>query len=303
MFHVKHLQVVFGNFIDFSAFLLKSQRFVLYLERIKNSILRQLVRRRKAGASLAKTTAIVNQKGGVGKTTTCVNLTSALKSAGKRVLLCDFDPQANSTSGMGVDKAVSQGIYDVLINSADIRANIAHTRYGDVLPSSKALAGAGIEMIEREGREFLLQKALAPIAGEYDFILIDCPPSLELLTVNALVAADNVLIPMQCEYYALEGITDLLTSIKMCSKRLNRRLGIEGIVLTMYDSRANLTTQVANELRRYLGDKVYETVIPRSVRLSEAPSHGLPGVVYDRINRGSKAYMALAVEFIARSEK
>ena len=252
---------------------------------------------------MAKTIAIVNQKGGVGKTTTCVNLAAALFERGKRVLLCDFDPQANSTSGMGVDKTVSKGIYEALIGETPVEGAIVHTKFGDVLPSNKALAGAGIELIGMERREYLLKEALESVKAGYDFVFIDCPPSLELLTVNALVAADNVLIPMQCEYYALEGITDLLTSIKMCSKRLNRRLGIEGIVLTMYDSRANLTTQVANELRRYLGDKVYETVIPRSVRLSEAPSHGLPGVVYDRINRGSKAYMALAVEFIARSEK
>ena len=175
--------------------------------------------------------------------------------------------------------------------------------YGDVIPASKELAAASVELIETEEREYVLKKALEAVKENYDYILMDCPPSLELLTVNSLVAADTVLIPMQCEYYALEGIADLMTSIKMCSKRLNRKLGIEGIVLTMYDSRANLTIQVANELRHYLSDKVYETVIPRSVRLSEAPSHGLPGVVYDRINRGSKAYMALAVEFIARSEK
>ena len=154
-----------------------------------------------------------------------------------------------------------------------------------------------------EGREYVMKNALLPLYSDYDYILIDCPPSLELLTVNALVAADSVLVPMQCEYYALEGIADLMTSIKMCSRRLNRRLQVEGIVLTMYDARANLTTQVAGELRRVLGSKVYETVIPRSVRLSEAPSHGLPGVVYDRGNKGSRAYMALAAEFAARCEQ
>ena len=301
MFHVKHLQVVFGNFIEFSAFLLKSQRFVLYLERIKNSILRQLVRRRKAGASLAKITAIVNQKGGVGKTTTCVNLTSALKDAGKRVLLCDFDPQANSTSGMGVDKAVSQGVYDVLINGADIRANIAHTRYGDVLPSSKALAGAGIEMIEREGREFLLQKALAPIAGEYDFILIDCPPSLELLTLNALCAADSVLVPVQGEYFALEGLSDLMNTVRIVRRSLNPKLELEGVLLTMFDGRTNLALQVAEEVKRYFPGKVYATVIPRNVRLSEAPSHGKPINHYDRTSRGAEAYAALAAEFLKQN--
>ena len=248
--------------------------------------------------------AVVNQKGGVGKTTTAVNLAAALTERGLRVLVCDFDPQANATSGFGIDKRkLRHTSYSMLIGESTAEQAIVKTNFADVIPSSADLAGAGVELIGMDRRERQLREDLEPVKNSYDLILIDCPPSLELLTVNALVAADNVLIPMQCEYYALEGIADLLTSIKMCSKRLTRRLGIEGIVLTMYDSRANLTTQVANELRRYLGDKVYETVIPRSVRLSEAPSHGLPGVVYDRINRGSKAYMALAVEFIARSEK
>ena len=252
---------------------------------------------------MAKLIAIANQKGGVGKTTTCVNLCAALSLMDKNVLLVDCDPQGNASSGMGVSKSQRPNTYDMLINGAKAADCVVHTDYGDVIPASKELAAASVELIEKEEREYVLKKALDTISSNYDYIFMDCPPSLELLTVNSLVAADTVLIPMQCEYYALEGIADLMTSIKMCSKRLNRRLGIEGIVLTMYDSRANLTIQVANELRRYLSDKVYETVIPRSVRLSEAPSHGLPGVVYDRINRGSKAYMALAVEFIARSEK
>ena len=252
---------------------------------------------------MAKLIAVANQKGGVGKTTTCVNLCAALILMDKNVLLVDCDPQGNASSGMGVAKSHRPNTYDMLINGAKAAECIVHTDYGDVIPASKELAAASVELIETKEREYVLKKALEPLLGNYDYIFIDCPPSLELLTVNSLVAADTVLIPMQCEYYALEGIADLMTSIKMCSKRLNRKLGIEGIVLTMYDSRANLTIQVANELRRYLSDKVYETVIPRSVRLSEAPSHGLPGVVYDRINRGSKAYMALAVEFIARSEK
>ena len=246
--------------------------------------------------------AVVNQKGGVGKTTSAVNLTAALHENGARVLLCDFDPQANATSGMGVSRRAKRSSYDVVINGVPAEEAIVSTDWGDVIPSTAALAGASIELTGMEAREYVLRGALAPLRERYDYILIDCPPSLELLTVNALVAADSVLIPMQCEYYALEGIADLMTSIRMCAKRLNRRLRVEGIVLTMYDARMNLTVQVAEELRKYLGDKVYETVIPRSVRLSEAPSHGVPGVRYDRSNKGSRAYMELAREFIKRCE-
>ena len=252
---------------------------------------------------MAKIIAVANQKGGVGKTTTTVNLSAALSLMGKRVLLVDCDPQGNASSGMGVSKSSRPNTYDLLINAVPAEDCVVHTDYGDVIPASKELAAASVELIEAERREYVLKDALNRLYSEYDYMFIDCPPSLELLTVNALTAADRVLIPMQCEYYALEGITDLLTSIKMCARRLNKRLGIEGIVLTMYDARANLTTQVANELRKYMGEKLYSTVIPRSVRLSEAPSHGLPGVVYDRVNKGSKAYMALAAEFLARNEK
>ena len=252
---------------------------------------------------MAKIIAIANQKGGVGKTTTTVNLSAALSLMGKRILLVDCDPQGNASSGMGVAKTTRPNTYDMLIEGVPAADCVVHTDYCDVIPTSKELAAASVELIRKERREYVLRDKLAALFSEYDYIFLDCPPSLELLTVNALVAADSVLIPMQCEYYALEGIADLMTSIKMCSRRLNRRLGIEGIVLTMYDSRANLTSQVANELRRHLGDKVYRAVIPRSVRLSEAPSHGMPGVVYDRANRGSKGYMALAAEFLARNEK
>ena len=252
---------------------------------------------------MAKIIAIANQKGGVGKTTTTVNLTAALNLMGKKVLLVDCDPQGNASSGMGVPKTHRPNTYDMLISDKTAAECVVETEYGDVIPASKELAAASVELIHAENREYVLKNKISALYSEYDYIFLDCPPSLELLTVNALVAADSVLIPMQCEYYALEGIADLLTSIKMCSRRLNKRLGIEGIVLTMYDSRANLTTQVADELRKYLADKVYTTVIPRSVRLSEAPSHGIPGVVYDRVNRGSKGYMALAAEFLKRNEK
>lgn len=250
---------------------------------------------------MAKTIAIVNQKGGVGKTTSCVNLVSSLREAGKRVLLCDFDPQANSTSGMGVDKAVSQGVYEVLINGADAHAAVVHTRYGDVLPSSKALAGAGIEMIGRERREFLLKDALAPLADDYDFIFIDCPPSLELLTLNALCAANTILVPVQSEYYALEGLSDLLNTVRIVKRSLNPSLELEGVLLTMYDGRTNLSMQVAEEVKRFFPGKVYATVIPRNVRLSEAPSHGKPINAYDRLSRGAEAYAAFAQEFLKKN--
>lgn len=251
---------------------------------------------------MSKIIAVANQKGGVAKTTTAVNLSAALHGMGRKILLVDLDPQGNAGSGMGVSKSGSPNTYEMLMKGVPAAESVFHTEYGDIIPSGKDLAAASLEMADSEEREFILKKALLPVKLDYDYIFIDCPPSLELITINALVAADSVLIPMQCEYYALEGITDLLTSIKLCNRKLNRSLEIEGIVLTMFDGRMNLTNQVASELRKYLGSKVYDTVIPRSIRLSEAPSHGLPGVVYDRQNKGSRAYVELAAEFLKKNE-
>ena len=250
---------------------------------------------------MAKIIAIVNQKGGVGKTTTCVNLAAAVHAAGKRVLLCDFDPQANATSGMGVDKSTSNGVYDALINGVDVQQVIVTTPYGDVLPSSKALAGAGIEMINFEDRQFRLKKALSGLGDKYDFIFIDCPPSLELLTLNALCAADSLLVPMQGEYYALEGLSDLMNTVRIVRRGMNPELTIEGVLLTMFDGRTNLNLQVAQEVKRFFPGKVYSTVIPRNVRLSEAPSHGKPVMYYDRTCRGAESYNALAQEFLSKN--
>ena len=250
---------------------------------------------------MGKIIAIVNQKGGVGKTTTCVNLAAAIQAAGKKVLLCDFDPQANATSGMGVDKSTSNGVYDVMINGVEAEKVIVSTRYGDVLPSSKALAGAGIEMIEMEDRQFLLKKALSQVADRYDYIFIDCPPSLELLTLNALCAANSLLVPLQGEYYALEGLSDLMNTVRIVRRSMNPDLFIEGVLLTMFDGRTNLNIQVAQEVKRFFPGKVYSTVIPRNVRLSEAPSHGKPITAYDRTCRGAEAYVALANEFLKKN--
>ena len=253
---------------------------------------------------MTKRIAIVNQKGGVGKTTTCVNLASALRAQGMRVLLCDFDPQANATSGLGVDKTTATpSVYEVLIEGVPCQKAIVPTRYCDVLPANKNLAGAGIEMIGIPDREHLLKKALEKLSPKYDYIFIDCPPSLELLTLNGLCAADSALVPVQSEYFALEGLSDLMYTIRAVRRSLNPSLELEGVLLTMYDSRTNLALQVAEEVKRYFPGKVYATVIPRNVRLSEAPSHGKPISVYDRTSRGSEAYMALAEEFLRKNQK
>ncbi|MCD8341156.1 MAG: ParA family protein [Clostridiales bacterium] len=251
---------------------------------------------------MAKRIVIANQKGGVGKTTTAVNLSAALSQKGKRVLLCDFDPQANATSGLGVDKnSVPVNIYDILINGAEPQRGIVRTKWCDVLASNKALAGAGIEMIDLPDREHLLDNALNQVSEGYDFVFIDCPPSLELLTLNGLCAADSVLIPVQCEYYALEGLSDLLGTLRAVKKRLNRKISVEGVLLTMYDGRTNLSLQVAEEVKHHFPGKVYATVIPRNVRLSEAPSHGRPIIAYDRFSKGAEAYRRLAEEVLRQN--
>ena len=251
---------------------------------------------------MGKIIALANQKGGVGKTTSCVNLCCALKYAGKKVLLCDLDPQGNATSGMGVNKnALERDIYTVLSGDDDAASAIIETPYGDLLPANRSLAGAAIELVMRENREYILRDALASVRDRYDFILIDCPPSLEMLTLNGLCASDTLLIPVQCEYYALEGLSDLLTTIRMVKKRMNPGLDIEGVLLTMYDSRTNFSAQVAAEIKKYFKTKVYNVVIPRNVRLSEAPSHGKPVLAYDAASRGSKAYSELAREVMNRN--
>lgn len=250
---------------------------------------------------MGKIIAVVNQKGGVGKTTTAVNLTAALHDLGKRVLLCDFDPQANATSGLGLDKRkIKYSVYDVVINQVPARQAIVPTKYGDVLPSSADLAGATVELIGEDHREQQLKLALDTVKAQYDVIFVDCPPSLELLTLNGLCAADGILVPVQCEYYALEGLSDLMSTLRTVKRRINPRLEIFAVALTMFDGRTNFSTQVAQEVRRYFPGKVLTTVIPRNIRLAEAPSHGIPVTDYDRTSRGAVAYRAMAEEIKAK---
>jgi chromosome partitioning protein len=252
---------------------------------------------------MGRIVAIVNQKGGVAKTTTAINLAAAIAERGHKVLLVDMDPQGNATSGLGLDRRqIEHCVYDVLINNAPPEAVIVKTEFRNLwlLPATINLAGAEVELVSAISRENKLRRAVRPVSAYYDYLFIDCPPSLGLLTINALALADSVLVPLQCEYYALEGLSQLLSTYQMVRSHLNADLEIEGVLLTMYDARTNLSAQVAEEARQYFGDKVYLSQISRSVRLSEAPSHGVPGVFYDRKSRGAEEYQELAAEFLAR---
>jgi len=253
---------------------------------------------------MTKILAVTNQKGGVGKTTTSVNLAASLAAEAQRVLLVDLDPQGNATMGSGIDKrSLPATVYQVLLGERTISEVRVHSTSGgyDLVPANRELAGAEVEMVEIERREMRLKEALAAVEGEYDFIFIDCPPALNLLTVNGLSAAHAVMIPMQCEYYALEGLSDLVQTIKRVRAHLNPGLQIEGLLRTMYDPRNTLAQQVSAQLVEHFGDKVYRTVIPRNVRLAEAPSYGVPALKFDRNSKGAQAYLELAGEMLGRS--
>ncbi len=255
---------------------------------------------------MGKIVSITNQKGGVGKTTTAVSLTYSLAEEGKKMLFVDIDPQANGTSSFGVNKRnIKQSVYEVLIGACSVQDAIMRTAYEnvDILPTNMNLAGAEIEMVAMENRENLLRAALNKVRHRYDFIIIDCPPSLSLLTLNALNASNSVIIPLQPEYLALEGVSQLINTIKLVKSRYNPALYIEGVLLTMYDGRLNVTLQVAGEIKKYFGSKVYKTAICRNVRLSEAPSHGVPVQIYDRYSKGALAYREMAREFLERNQE
>ncbi len=253
---------------------------------------------------MGKVIAIANQKGGVGKTTTAVNLSACLGKKGKKTLLIDIDPQGNSSSGLGVDpREVEFSVYDCIINDVDMDEVITKTEFDNlwICPSNINLAGAELELVTKAEREFVLKKAISKIKDDYDFILIDCPPSLGLITLNSFAATDSVLVPIQCEYYALEGLSQLTNTIKMVKKALNPELALEGVLLTMFDARTNLSIQVVDEVKKFFREKVFVTVIPRNVRLSEAPSFGQPIIEYDKNSRGAESYSQLADEVIERN--
>ena len=254
---------------------------------------------------MGKIIAFANQKGGVGKTTTAINLAAALYERGKRMLLCDFDPQGNATSGFGVDpRTLKTSVYDLIVaDDPDVKSAIVSTKWVDLIGSNVNLAGAELDLISMEGRENRLKSVLDRVRDDYDYIFIDCPPSLGLLTLNCLCASDSFLVPLQCEYYALEGLSQLMTTVRMAKKSMNRSLELEGVLLTMFDGRTNLSIQVVEEVKKHFPGEVYSSVVPRNVRLSEAPSHGKPITDYDRMCRGAEAYLALADEMLKKAER
>lgn len=254
---------------------------------------------------MGKILAFANQKGGVGKTTTCINMSAYLAAMGKKVLVLDLDPQGNTSSGFGIDKNEKYPtIYDAIIGEMEIADIVKRTKVVglDIIPATVDLAGAEIELVQMDNRERIIKNLLIQLKNSYDFITIDCPPSLGLLTVNALTACDGVMIPIQCEFFPLEGLSQLMNTIKLVKKHLNPEIDIEGVVLTMKDSRSNLVAQVSQEIRRFFGKKVYETIIPRNIRLAEAPSHGLPIMMYDSKSKGAVAYMELTEEFLIQNK-